>query len=208
MRKLIVVVALVATLAVLAASTAIGALVNGALPTSGFIYSSVVENSVTIAGSGISASDITALEAYIEHLAAISHPTATQQAALANYRARLADYQARYAAAIDLRAIQSTNVKTTYSRVPPSTSYEAGWHSHNGPVIVTVAVGTLTLYDILCRAIDVGAGQSYIESPRQVLNAKVLPLKNPGVDNVEWFTTRLYPAGAIDPVPAAAPCAP
>jgi len=33
----------------------------------------------------------------------------------------------------------------------------------------------------------------------------VLPAKNAGVENVEWFTTRLFPTGAIDPVPAAIP---
>jgi hypothetical protein len=73
---------------------------------------------------------------------------------------------------------------------------------------VTVTVGTLTLYDSKCVAIDILPGHSYIESPRQVLNAKVLPDKNPGVANVEWFTTRVYPEGTIDPVPVPVPCTP
>jgi len=73
-------------------------------------------------------------------------------------------------------------------------------------VIVTVAVGTLTLVDSKCNLIDIKAGHSYIESPGQVLNAKAMPAKNAGVENVEWFTTRMYPSGASDPVPVAAPC--
>jgi len=146
------------------------------------------------------------VQRYIGALSAIENPTAAQRTALATYKARLTDYRARYAAAIDLRASESANVKTTYSRVPPSPTYEAGWHIHDGPVIVTVAVGTLTLVDSKCNLIDIKAGHSYIESPGQVLNAKAMPAKNAGVENVEWFTTRMYPSGASDPVPVAAPC--
>jgi len=205
-RKLVPLVALAAILAALTAGNTIGALVNGALPAAGFIYTSVLDNSVSIAESRSTAADIAAVQRYIGALSAIENPTAAQRTALATYKARLTDYQARYAAAIDLRASESANVKTTYSRVPPSPTYEAGWHIHDGPVIVTVAVGTLTLVDSKCNLIDIKAGHSYIESPGQVLNAKAMPAKNAGVENVEWFTTRMYPSGASDPVPVAAPC--
>ncbi len=207
-HKVILIIGLTASLAALSASNTLGALVNGALPTAGFTYSSVVDNSVSIAGAGITLADIARLQQYIDKLSAIENPTAAQRAALATYRARLADYQARYAAAIDLRAAKSVNVKTTYSRVPPSPTFEAGWHYHGGPVIVTVTVGTLTFYDSKCGTWDLTAGHSYIESPKQVLNAKVLPDKNAGLANVEWFTTRLYPDGGIDPVVVPAPCTP
>jgi len=200
--------ALGATLALLTANTTLGALINGALPAASFTYASTVDNSVNVASSGVSAADIAALQGYVDKLAAIAHPTAAQQSALAKYQARLADYHTRYAAAVDLRLSQSANVKTTYSRVPPNQTFESGWHYHNGPVIVTVAVGTLTFYDSKCGTWDLPPGHTYIESPRQVLDAKALPAKNAGVDNVEWFTTRLYPDGAIDPVPVAAPCTP
>ena len=75
-------------------------------------------------------------------------------------------------------------------------------------MIVTVAVGTLTFYDNKCGTWDLTAGHTYIESPRQVVNAKVLPAKNAGITTVEWFTTRIYPTTAIDPVPVEAPCTP
>ena len=207
-QKIVMIVALGAAIAVLSASTTLGALVNGVLPAAGFTYSSVTDNSVSIAGSGITLAQIATVQAYVGKLSAVSTPTAAQQAALATYQARLTDYQARYAAAIDLRASSAANVKTTYSRVPPSPTFEAGWHYHLGPVIVTITVGTLTFYDSTCGTWDLVAGHSYIESPKQVLNAKVLPAKNAGLANVEWFTTRLYPDGAIDPVPVPAPCTP
>jgi len=185
-----------------------GALINGTLPATSFTYTSVADNSVVIASGGITQSDIDALERYVAKLSAIANPTSAQKAALATYQARLADYRARYATAVDLRASKAANIKTTYSRVPPSTTFESGWHYHNGPVIVTVTAGTLTFIDKNCGAWDLSAGHTYIESPKQVLNAKAIPAKNAGIDNVEWFTTRLYPDGAIDPVPVPAPCTP
>ncbi len=201
-------VVLASIVALATAGVALGALINGALPAASFTYGSVIDNSVDFAGAGITAADIAAVQHYVDKLAALSSPTAAQTATLATYRARLASYQARYAVAIDLRAGKATNVKTTYSRVPPSPTFEAGWHYHNGPVVVTVTAGALTLIDSKCASWDVVAGHTYIESPGQVLNAKALPAKNAGVDNVEWFTTRLYSSGAIDPVPVAAPCTP
>jgi len=207
-QRIIALVALVAMLAALTASAALGALVNGALPAAGFTYTSVTDNAVDIAGSGATPAAIASLQAYIDKLSALSNPTAAQQATLASYRARLADYRARYAAAVALRAGKTANVKTTYSRQAPDPAFSAGWHYHNGPVIVTVTVGTLTFYDSKCGTWDLAAGHTYIESPGQVLNAKVLPAKNAGITTVEWFTTRLYPTSATDPVAVDAPCTP
>jgi hypothetical protein len=102
---------------------------------------------------------------------------------------------------VNLKTKGLTDVKTTYTILAPSPTFEAGWHYHNGPVIVTVTVGTLTFFGDDCSTWDVSAGQSFIESTGQILNAKVLPEKNSGIDTVQWFTTRLYPDGAADPVP-------
>jgi hypothetical protein len=109
---------------------------------------------------------------------------------------------------IHLKTKRSVNVKTTYSRVPVNPNFFFGWHYHNGPVIVTVTVGTLTYFDKSCQTWDLTAGHSYIESTGQVLNVTTVPAKNDGIANVEWFTTRLYPEGTTDPVNVAAPCAP
>jgi quercetin dioxygenase-like cupin family protein len=108
---------------------------------------------------------------------------------------------------VKLRTKGTTNVKTTYSIVAPSTAIVGPWHYHNGPVIVTVTVGTLTFYDASCGSWDVTAGQVYVESTGQVLTAKALPDRNSGA-SVEWFTTRLYPAGTTDPVVVTQPCTP
>jgi hypothetical protein len=162
-HRLVLFTVLAVTLTLVTASTTLGALVGGALPTSGFTYLSTSDNEVNMVGDGI-----------------------------------------------HLKTKGRINVKTTYSRVAPSTSL-LGWHYHNGPVIVTVTAGTLTFYDGNCGTWDLTAGQTYIESTGQVLNARVDPLKNPGdpaVTRVEWFTTRLFPDGTTDPVEVDAPCAP
>jgi hypothetical protein len=109
--------------------------------------------------------------------------------------------------AIRLKIKDNVTVKTTYSFATPNDSALVGtWHYHNGPVFVTVTVGTLTLYDASCNSWDIGEGQTYIESAGQVLVAKALTSKNTG--NVQWFTTRLYPEGTADPVQVDAPCTP
>jgi hypothetical protein len=109
--------------------------------------------------------------------------------------------------AIRLKIKDNVTVKTTYSFAAPSDSSLVGtWHYHNGPVFVTVTTGTLTLYDASCNSWDIAAGQTYIESAGQVLVAKALASKNSAA--VQWFTTRLYPDGAIDPVRVDAPCTP
>ena len=162
LRTLIAIVASLAMVALLAANTALGALVTGSLPTAGFVHTSVADNTVDMTGTGI-----------------------------------------------HLKTKAPVNVKTTYSRVTPSANFVGGWHHHNGPVIVTVTVGTLTFYDEECGTWDVSAGHTYIESTGEVLNAKVLPAKNTTSGIAEWFTTRLYPLGASDPTPEdAAPCTP
>ena len=142
------------------AGTALGGLVAGSLPTSGFTFTSSMVNDVNIAGKGI-----------------------------------------------QLKTKGPVDVKTTYSRVAP-TGALLGWHRHNGPIIVTVTIGTITFLDAECQAFDLGAGQTYIESTGDVLNAYLDPAKNSGLSTVEWFTTRLYPAGAADPVPVDPPCSP
>lgn len=110
---------------------------------------------------------------------------------------------------IHLKTKGAIDVKSTFSRLASSEAFVGGWHHHNGPVIVTVTTGVLTFFGSDCETWDVAAGETYIETVGQVLNAKVLPAKNAGISTVEWFTTRLYPDGAADPVPeATAPCVP
>ncbi len=161
MRRFLVIVALASTLALVTAGVALG---GGALPASGFTFTSVTTNSVNITGNGI-----------------------------------------------HMKTKAPINIKTTYSKVPSTgwAAFDAGWHYHAGPNVVTVTVGTLTFLDSSCGTFDVKAGESYIESTGEVLDAKIMASKNTtGNTTVEWFSNRMYPAGAADPNPVPAPCTP
>jgi hypothetical protein len=109
---------------------------------------------------------------------------------------------------VHLKTKGPVTIKTTYSKAAVGDAFLGPWHYHNGAVLVTVTVGTLTYYDSSCGTWDLTAGHTYIESTGEVLNAKALASKNPGLSGIEWFTTRLYPEGAADPAPVDAPCTP
>src|SRR2546430_830175 len=114
MPRLIRIGVFAVVLSLASASTVLGDLVGGALPTTAFTYTSVTDNSVNMTGDGI-----------------------------------------------HLKTKASINVKTTYSRVPVNPNFFFGWHYHNGPVIVTVTVGTLTYFDANCGTWDLPAGHTY-----------------------------------------------
>lgn len=102
---------------------------------------------------------------------------------------------------IDFETSRKVDVITTFSS-QPSTWAGSGWHYHNGPVFVSVTMGTLTFWTSTCRKFQITAGQGYIESIGQVLLAKNLD----STTVAEWFTSRVIPyqtngLPGIDPVP-------
>lgn len=107
---------------------------------------------------------------------------------------------------VDIDVSGSVAVETVYTLERPEVGYESGWYLHSGPAIFTVTVGTLTFIDDRCQTFDLVAGQSYIESPGEILNAVLVPDKNRDGEAVGWFTTRLSPVGAVAPLPVEDPC--
>ncbi len=102
---------------------------------------------------------------------------------------------------IDFETSRKVDVITTFSS-QPSTWAGSGWHYHNGPVFVSVTMGTLTFWTTTCRKFQITAGQGYIESTGQVLLAKNLD----STTMAEWYTSRVIPyqtngLPGIDPVP-------
>jgi quercetin dioxygenase-like cupin family protein len=81
-----------------------------------------------------------------------------------------------------------------------------GWHSHPGPVIVTIKTGTFTVYDADgCKATRYSAGRAFIE-PGGLADRHVG--RNEGEVPVEWVATLIIGVGVaprID-VPAPANC--
>lgn len=66
-----------------------------------------------------------------------------------------------------------------------------GWHSHPGPVLVTVKEGTITWYDADCNPTVYTTGMAFIEDAGVVHN-----LRNEGTINARLINTFIIPSGA------------
>lgn len=70
-----------------------------------------------------------------------------------------------------------------------------GWHSHPGPVLVTIAAGTMTLYqgdDATCSPRTVGVGETFIDPG----GGNVHIARNEGTETLVLYATYLLPAAA------------
>jgi quercetin dioxygenase-like cupin family protein len=82
-----------------------------------------------------------------------------------------------------------------------------GWHSHPGPVFVTVTKGTLTVYNApKCEPEVYPAGTGFVEeSPKQVHM-----VRNEGTEEAQFAATFILPVGAVrridEPQPTGATC--
>ena len=95
------------------------------------------------------------------------------------------------AAGIEFTTNSRKDVLVTKITVDPAGSF--GWHSHPGPVLVTVGKGTLTVYDAArngCRRSTVTAGDAFIEDGHHVHLAR-----NEGSAPVELNATFLARPG-------------
>jgi quercetin dioxygenase-like cupin family protein len=70
-----------------------------------------------------------------------------------------------------------------------------GWHSHPGPVIVTITAGTMSFYDgddPTCSRVAFNAGDTFIDQGR----GHVHIARNEGSTNLVLYATYLLPVGA------------
>ncbi|MEO5704045.1 MAG: cupin domain-containing protein [Candidatus Limnocylindrales bacterium] len=70
-----------------------------------------------------------------------------------------------------------------------------GWHSHPGPVIVTIAAGTMTFYDAddpTCSAGTYATGDSFVDRG----GGHVHIARNEGTVDLVLYATYLIPVGA------------
>ena len=78
-----------------------------------------------------------------------------------------------------------------------------GWHSHPGPVVVTIKTGALTIYDAGdCRPVLHPAGTAFIEPG----GSKDIHVgRNEGATPVEWVATLFVGVGVTTRIDAPAP---
>lgn len=70
-----------------------------------------------------------------------------------------------------------------------------GWHSHPGPVFVTVSAGALTFYDAAdpnCTPITYATGESFVDRGGDSIHLA----RNQGTTNLVLYATYLVPVGA------------
>ena len=70
-----------------------------------------------------------------------------------------------------------------------------GWHSHPGPVIVTIRLGTMTFYDAddpSCAPVTYAAGDTFIDRG----GGHVHIARNEGATDLVFYATYLLPVGA------------
>ena len=105
---------------------------------------------------------------------------------------------------IQIKTHGPKDMLVTSITVDPGGSF--GWQTHPGPVPVSVAGGTLTLYDAEhhhCARDTFTAGQGFIEDGGEVHLAR-----NEGTSTVQLYVTFLAPTGTTEVLPeVAAPAA-
>jgi len=93
---------------------------------------------------------------------------------------------------VHLKALGSTNLVTQQIRIAPGGN--TGWHSHPGPVLVTVKSGSIQLFyasDTSCQGVVYEAGDSFIDrGDENVHIARASPF-----DGVELWATYFVPGG-------------
>lgn len=94
------------------------------------------------------------------------------------------------AAGIKLKTKSSLDFVTQQIRIAPGGT--TGWHSHPGPVLVTVKAGALTLVyanDPTCRGHTYTTGQSFVDRGDENVHTAL----NLGTTEVELWATYLVP---------------
>ena len=105
-------------------------------------------------------------------------------------------------AGITLQTKSSVDFVTPQIVIAPGGS--TGWHSHHGPVLVTVKSGELTLVyanDMWCAGPMYTAGQSFVDRGDEFVHTAV----NQGSVNLEFWATYFVPGDPGTPARIDAP---
>ena len=95
----------------------------------------------------------------------------------------------------DLKFSTRAEVDVVHQTVTITPGGRTGWHSHPGPVFVTIAAGTMTFYDAddpTCSPLVYATGQSFIDRGGGHVNMA----RNEGDTNLVLYATYLVPVGA------------
>jgi quercetin dioxygenase-like cupin family protein len=108
-------------------------------------------------------------------------------------------------ARVTVRTKEDVDIVTTQATI--AAGGFTGWHSHPGPVFVTVTQGALTVYNAPdCQPQVYPAGTGFVEpSPKQVHL-----VRNEGTEEAKFTATFILPVGAVrridEPQPSGSNC--
>lgn len=94
----------------------------------------------------------------------------------------------------NLKLTVRTDIDVVTQSITITAGGHTGWHSHPGPVFVTIAAGTMTFYDgddPACTPIVHPTGSTFIDEGGNVHIAR-----NQGTENLVLSATYLLPVGA------------
>ena len=108
--------------------------------------------------------------------------------------------------AVGLASIWTQTVQTDTNNVRMrvisfiASDYDSGWHTHPGPAIVQVQLGSFQVYQGSCTPRTVAAGDTFVEIPG-------VPVRAVAVGRINWTTTLILPYGVPPTTPVATnPC--
>jgi quercetin dioxygenase-like cupin family protein len=95
----------------------------------------------------------------------------------------------------DLRLSTRDDVQVVTQSITIAPGGHTGWHSHPGPVFVTIAAGSMAFYDgdrHKCKSVIYETGESFIDRG----GGHVHIARNEGITNLVLLATYLVPVGA------------
>lgn len=96
---------------------------------------------------------------------------------------------------LEIKATYGLSIATQVITFAPGG--QSGWHSHPGPVFISVKEGTMTFYDEKCKATVLTAGQGFLDAGVDAHLARN-ESASPAINVVTYFTPQHAPALRID----------
>ncbi len=94
-------------------------------------------------------------------------------------------------ARVTVRTREDVDIVTTQATL--AAGGYTGWHTHPGPVFVTVTQGTLTIYNApKCQPRVYHAGEGFVEKYPRTVHL----VRNEGTEEAKWTATFILPVGA------------
>ena len=95
-------------------------------------------------------------------------------------------------ARVTVRTKEDVDIVTTTATV--AVGGYTGWHTHPGPVFVTITQGALTVYNVPdCQPQVYSVGEGFVEESPEIVHL----VRNEGAEEAKFTATFILPVGAV-----------